>query len=110
MRSATRRLCLLGTHLSPTGSPTTAATGPSEAAVLDEIGILGWPNLGLSAPEYRHAPRLTPGSADVNAHLEEHGFVRRPTTTMMTRTRHSRRACNYVFAVYNIGIQRYPTD
>ena len=64
-------------HRQLAGSEDTALCAQPAAAVdvADDVGVLGWPNLGLPAPEYRHAPRLEPGSAAVNAHLEEHGFV-----------------------------------
>jgi hypothetical protein len=67
------RLRALSAHLHLSAHPTVGSE--TAAPTVDEIGILGWPNLGLPAPEYRHAPRLAPGSPAVNAHLEEHGFV-----------------------------------
>ena len=57
----------------PVPNPTVPA--PVTDGAKDELGVLGWPALGLPAPEYRHVPRLAPGSLEVNAHLAEHGFA-----------------------------------
>ena len=75
---STRRLSVLSAHVHVHVHLNAGSTGGSVLVqpAVDEIGILGWPNLGLPPPEYRHAPRLAPGSPAVNAHLEEHGFVR----------------------------------
>lgn len=79
--SSVHRLRALGAHLTSTCTTTTHPTAVSEnrrhhgEQADDAVGVLGWPNLGLPAPEYRHVPRLSPSSAAVSTHLEEHGFV-----------------------------------
>lgn len=69
-----RRATALSSHLSQ-ATASTAAAEVKAVEVTDSEGVLGWPALGLPAPEYRHAPRLEAGSPAVNAHLEEHGFA-----------------------------------
>ena len=65
--SSSRRLGTLASHVAHSAESNTAK---------DELGVLGWPTLGLPAPEYRtDVPRFEPGSPQVNEHLQRYGFA-----------------------------------